>query len=63
MPEQKWLEAKQHFDEIYQQYESLMLHPGVNTTFAINAVLNPLKERYETGERTKELFDNMMRVE
>jgi hypothetical protein len=36
--------------------------PGVNPYFALNAVFETLEMRYRAGERTRELYDAMMKV-
>ena len=58
-----WTGAKEHLDETIKAYEAHLLDPRVNVTFALNAVLNPLKRRYDSGERTQELYDAMLKVE
>ena len=54
--------AKKHFDTCREQYQSLEGMPGVNTSFALRLVFDPLAKRYNNGERTKELHDEMMDV-
>lgn len=58
-----WENAKQHLDELRKRYEDLEGQPGVNTTLALRGVFDPLAKRYNSGERTKELYDAMMAVE
>ena len=58
-----WEEAKRHFDETYDNYLSLVGMPGVNVNFALRLVLDPLLARYNTGERTEELYNAMLGVE
>ena len=58
-----WDKAKDHFDAVRQQYQDLEGTPGVNTTFALRITFDPLSKRYNNGERTQELYDEMMDVE
>ena len=58
-----WAGAKVHFDQVQAQYEALQSEPGVNTSFALMYVFAPLERRFESGERTQELYDEMMSVE
>lgn len=62
-PELDWDKAKSHFDKIQQQYEDLRNMPGVNTSLALAIVFAPLLHRFETGERTATLYDEMMSIE
>lgn len=62
-PQLDWDKAKSHFDKIKQRYEDLMYTPGVNTSLALAIVFTPLQQRFETGERTAALYDEMMSVE
>lgn len=58
-----WQRAKARFDKtrlIYQEMEGM---PEVNTTLALRAVFDPLDRRFNFGERTQELYDEMMAVE
>ena len=63
MEELNWGKAKKHFDEVKKEYQDLKNKPHVNPYFALMIVFDPLLERYDSGERTKELFDKMMAVE
>lgn len=58
-----WEKAFFHFNEIRARYQDLAGMPGVNTSLALEHVFRPLAERYERGERTKELYQEMMAVE
>ncbi len=58
-----WEKAKRHFDAVRKIYEDMEGTPGVNTTFALRAVFDPLAVRYNNGERTQELHDEMLAVE
>lgn len=57
-----WEKAKEHFDAVRKQYQDLEGTPGVNTTVALRAVFDPLARRYNNGERTQELFEEMSAV-
>ena len=58
-----WDKAKDHFDAVRQQYQNLEGTPGVNTTLALRITFDPLSKRYNNGERTQELYDEMADVE
>lgn len=58
-----WKKAKERFDTVRSQYQELEGVPGVNTTFALRAVFDPISKRYDSGERTKALYDEMISVE
>ena len=58
-----WERAKEHFDKVRQRYMDLEGTPGINTTIALRTVFDPLAKRYNSGERTGELFTEMMNVE
>jgi hypothetical protein len=58
-----WGKAKDHFDEVREMYQELEGAPGVNTTFALRMVFDPLAVRYNAGERTSDLHREMMSVE
>jgi hypothetical protein len=57
-----WNKALEHFREIRSQYQELAGEPGVNSTLALQHVFQPLAKRYYDGERSQELFDEMMSV-
>lgn len=60
MPTQKeWEEAKAHLDYVIKHYREI----GITGTPALFVVLLPLRDRYENGERTQELYDDMMCTE
>jgi len=61
--EKDWDKAKAHFDEVRSNYQALQGVPGVNTTLALRLVFDPLAIRYNGGERTDDLYDEMMSVE
>lgn len=58
-----WDKAKERFDRVVSQYESLRGMPGVNVTIALTFVFVPLLERYNAGERSAALYQEMMSVE
>ena len=57
-----WPKAKEHFDDIRKQYQDLEGMPGVNTSLDLRVTFDPLAVRYNSGERTKELYEAMMEV-
>jgi len=57
-----WDRAKEHFDEVRNQYQDLEGVPGVNTSMALRLSFDPLAKRYNSGERTSELYEEMMGV-
>ncbi len=63
LTDEDWKKAKQRFDTIRKQYQDLDGLPGVNVTFALRIVFEPLAKRYNAGERTQELYDAMIDVQ
>ena len=61
--EEEWNKAKEYLDEVIAQYKSMQGMPGVNVNFALSMVLRPLWTRFAAGERTDELYENMLNVE
>lgn len=59
----EWEMAKHHFDETRQAYQDLEGLPGANTTVALRTVFDPLARRFNSGERTRDLYDAMRSVE
>lgn len=57
--DEQWDEAIQHLNTFILEYASV----GWVGRFALDGVLIPLKKRYESGERTRELYDSIMGVE
>ena len=55
----QWKKAIQHLDNLIVMYATI----GVPGNFGLYGILIPLKRRYETGERTKELYDAIMACE
>lgn len=60
--EMNWKKTKEYFDGVHKAYKDLRGTPGVNVDFALRHVFEPLVKRYDSGERTKKLFDEMMDV-
>jgi len=58
-----WEKAKKHFDTVRGHYQDLEEKKGVDPTLALSFVFDPLIKRYELGERTQKLYDEMMAVE
>jgi hypothetical protein len=58
-----WAKAKTHFDTYRKIYQDLEGTPSTNTTVALRLVFDPLAMRYNDGERTQVLYDEMMAVE
>jgi hypothetical protein len=54
-----WEKAKDHLQETRQQYAEI----GASGIPALTLILNPLLIRYEKGERTQELYDEIMESE
>lgn len=60
---EQWEQAKAHFDAVWGEYIDLQGTPGVNVGLAIAITFMPLSRRFEQGERSRELYDEMMVVE
>lgn len=58
-----WDKALAHFREIRSRYQQLVGTPGVNAALALEHVFQPIAKRYYDGERSQQLFDEMMSVE
>lgn len=58
-----WPATKAHFDEIRQQYKDLENMPGCNTRLALALLFQPLLDRYDAGERSQTLHDEMLAVQ
>lgn len=59
----EWNRAEKRVREIARQYGSLAGTPGVNTMPALTLVINPLLRRFEDGERTEALYQEMMNLD
>ena len=53
-----WRWAKSHLDFMIHAYAEI----GAPGWFGLS-LMKPLKRRYEAGERTRELYDEIMRLE
>lgn len=56
--ESKWEEAKAYLDMMIMAYQEI----GSAGTFGLAFSLYPLKRRYDSGERTQDLYDAIMTV-
>lgn len=57
--EQEWKKAKEWLDEVRQAYFDV----GAAGLFGLRLSIDPLLVRYERGERTDELYDEIMELE
>jgi hypothetical protein len=57
-----WSKAEEYLKELINQYIFLIGMPGVMPFFGL-AYLDSLLKRYNKGERTQELYDEMMSCE
>jgi hypothetical protein len=57
-----WTKAETYLKEVISQYTSLLGMPQVNPFFGL-AYLDGLLKRYNSGERTQELYDEMLACE
>lgn len=58
-----WIKCERHFRSVMGHYGQLAGAPGVNVMPALAMVFQPLLKRFEEGERTQELYDEMLAVE
>lgn len=58
-----WKEAHDHLLRHMREYLDLLDVPGTNTRFALTLTFMPLLARYIAGERTPELYEEMMNVQ
>lgn len=63
LSEDDWRACKERFDNVRAVYVGLRGTPGVNVEFAIRFTFDPLETRFVKGERTAELYDEMMSVD
>ena len=54
-----WDEAEKYLNFLIKEYESI----GMAGSFALTLTLYPLKKRFDSGERTKELYCEIMECE
>jgi hypothetical protein len=59
----RWADAWRHVRECRERYEDLALQPGVDVRFVLDAVIARLASRYLAGERTEQLYMQMVSVE
>lgn len=59
LTEENWKEAEAHLNLYIAEYANI----GWGGSFGLNGVLLPLKRRYDRGERTYNLYKEMMAVE
>ena len=59
LSKQNWDEARKHLQETQKQYLDLIGQPHVNPYFAL-ANLTQLENRFQHGERTLDLYIQMM---
>lgn len=57
--ESQWEEAKAYLDMMITAYQAI----GFAGAFGLALTLMPLKKRYDSGERTQELYDAIMEIE
>lgn len=57
--ELEWEKAIEHANMIKDEYDSLVNIPGVNTTFALMHINRDIT-RYANGERTQELYNELL---
>lgn len=53
-----WTEAEAYLREVEQAYGEI----GIAGAFALAAVINPCRVRFNAGERSQELFDEIMEI-
>jgi len=58
-----WEAAYKHFKEVRQRYIDLENMQGCNTSLALLITFKPLDTRFKAGERTQELYYEMLEVE
>jgi hypothetical protein len=58
-----WQRAQMHLEFIERVYNEQIGIPGVNVMLAITIVIQPLRARFNRGERTAELYDDIMALE
>lgn len=63
MDETEWKNAKMQLDHKDQVYALMARMSNVNVNIVRKVVIAPLLQRYKEGERTQELYDEMLAVE
>lgn len=54
-----WDDAQEHLETCEREYAAI----GTPGAFVLTFVLRPLRDRFNKGERTKELYNEIMAVE
>jgi len=57
-----WEKAKEHLDRYEAGYRELVRNPAACPWFALSVIVG-LRMRFEKGERTPELYEDIMSVE
>lgn len=55
----EWEETERYLNDVIASYLSLVNTPGVSVGFAVKHV-NAVKSRFDAGERTEALYDEIM---
>lgn len=63
MDDKQWKSIKVRTDKLRDALLILGQFPGTNSIYLIKTVIDPLLKRYDDGERTKLLYDEMMALE
>lgn len=63
LTEADWLKASDHLNFIMQRYQEVGRERGTNTQFALTMVFLPLRARFDEGERTHVLYEDMLGAE
>lgn len=61
--EEMWLQAKDYFDRVRRIYQEREKSSDSYASITLNIYFSPLLIRYNRGERTQKLYDEMMSVE
>ena len=61
--DEQWAKVKAYFDNVYAGYKERIVAPGVCVDYTNEYVLEPLLIRYQNGERSETLFNEMQSVE
>lgn len=58
-----WQRAEKYLEMIEREYNKLIGVPGVDVSLALYIVIQPLRVRFNRGERTPELHAEIMGLE
>jgi len=58
--DEQWADAERHLDEVVEAYESIPTASGMP---GLVLIINPIRKRFKAGERTAELYDEIMELE